>query len=177
MDRACRLTLEERIHLEDAAAAPLYFFDAAGASPVGDSRDLLPGRHASLHGVDEAFLASLPASIVRGPLAAESRDALEGVQKLREAYSLLAAEKGSEAGRLAAEAVRLLRDRCAKMTAPLRTPVDPSSRGFLIVWVLHANDAPPTTFLAGETAPATAEAINEGFLRGVQAIRGVAQNP
>jgi hypothetical protein len=100
----------------------------------------------------------------------------EGQQKLREAYALLAAEKGPEAGRLGAEAVRLLRDRCPKMTAPLRTPVDPGSRGFLIVWVLHANEAPPTTFLAGETAPATAEAINEGFLRGVQAIRAVAQN-
>jgi hypothetical protein len=101
----------------------------------------------------------------------------EGQQKLRDAYALLAAEKANEAGRLAAEAVRSLRDRCTKMTAPLRTPVDPSSRGFLIVWALHANDAPPVTFLAGETAPATAEAINEGFLRGVQAIRAVAQNP
>jgi hypothetical protein len=100
----------------------------------------------------------------------------EGQQKLRDAYALLAAEKGAEAGRMAAEAVRLLRDRCPKMTAPLRTPVDPGSRGFLIVWVLHANEAPPATFLAGETAPATAEAINEGFLRGVQAIRAVAQN-
>jgi hypothetical protein len=33
------------------------------------------------------------------------------------------------------------------------------------------------TFLAGETAPNTAEAINEGFLRGVQAVRPVARNP
>src|SRR5712671_6312585 len=100
----------------------------------------------------------------------------EGQQKLRDAYALLAAEKGTEAGHLAADAVRLLRDRCQKMAAPLRTPVDPSSRGFLIVWVLHANDAPPATFLAGEGAPATAEAINDGFLRGVQALRAVAQN-
>ena len=51
------------------------------------------------------------------------------------------------------------------------------TRGFLIVWVLHANEAPPVTFLAGETAPNTAEAINEGFLRGVQAVRPVARNP
>src|SRR6267142_459787 len=101
----------------------------------------------------------------------------EGQQKLREAYALLVAEKGNEAGHLAADGVRLLRDRCPKMTAPLRTPVDPGSRGFLIVWVLHANDAPPATFLAGETAPNTAEAINEGFLRGVQAVRPVAHNP
>ncbi|HUJ25858.1 MAG TPA: hypothetical protein VLW85_07565 [Myxococcales bacterium] len=98
----------------------------------------------------------------------------EGQKKLRDAYALLAADKGSDAGRTAAEAVRNLRDRCPKMTAPLRTPVDPSTRGFLIVWALHANEAPPVTFLAGEQAPNTAEAINEAFLRGVQAIRPVA---
>jgi hypothetical protein len=73
--------------------------------------------------------------------------------------------------------VRTLRDRCPKISAPLRTPVDPSTRGFLIVWTLHANDAPPVTFLAGESAPATAEAINDAFLRGVQAVRPVAHNP
>jgi hypothetical protein len=101
----------------------------------------------------------------------------EGQQKLRDAYSLLAAEKAPEAGRAAAEAVRVLRDRCPKIAAPLRTPVDPTSRGFLIVWTLHANDAPPATFLAGESAPATAEAINDAFLRAVQAVRPVARNP
>ncbi|MCA1827842.1 MAG: hypothetical protein ABR567_01975 [Myxococcales bacterium] len=95
----------------------------------------------------------------------------EGQAKLREAYSLLAAEKAQDAGHAAADAVRMLRDRCSKMGAPLRSPVDPSTRGFLIVWVLHANDAPPVTFLAGETAPSTAEAINDAFLRGVQAVR------
>ena len=98
----------------------------------------------------------------------------EGQKKLRDAYGLLSQDKGPDAGRAAAEAVRFLRDRCTKMTPPLRTPVDPSSRGFLVVWVLHANDAPPATFLAGETAIATAEAINEGFLRGVQAVRPIA---
>ena len=77
----------------------------------------------------------------------------------------------------AAEAVRVLRDRCQKIGAPLRSPVDPSTRGFLIVWVLHANDAPPVTFLAGETAPATAEAINDAFLRGVQAVRPLTPQP
>jgi hypothetical protein len=101
----------------------------------------------------------------------------EGQQKLREAYALLAAEKNQDAGHTAAEGVRLLRDRCSKMSAPLRTPVDPSTRGFLIVWVLHANDAPPVTFLAGEPVPNTAESINDAFLRGVQAARPVAHNP
>jgi hypothetical protein len=98
----------------------------------------------------------------------------DGQKKLRDAYALLSQDKGPEAGRAGAEAVRFLRDRCPKMSAPLRTPVDPSSRGFLIVWVLHANDAPASTFLAGETSIATAEAINEGFLRGVQAVRPMA---
>jgi hypothetical protein len=101
----------------------------------------------------------------------------DGKQKLRDAYAQLAADKAPEAGRTAADAVRLLRDRCTKMTAPLRTPVDPGSRGFLIVWTLHANDAPPVTFLAGEPAPNTADAINDGFLRSVQAVRSVAHNP
>ena len=101
----------------------------------------------------------------------------DGKQKLRDAYALLSADKAQEAGRAAAEAVRQLRDRCPKMTAPLRTPVDPGSRGFLIVWALHANEAPPVTFLAGETAPNTADAINDAFLRGVQAVRTVAHNP
>jgi hypothetical protein len=98
-------------------------------------------------------------------------------QKMREAYAQLAAEKAQDAGHTAAEAVRILRDRCPKISAPLRTPVDPSTRGFLIVWTLHANEAPPVTFLAGEPPPATAEAINDGFLRGVQAVRPVAHNP
>jgi hypothetical protein len=71
----------------------------------------------------------------------------------------------------------MLRDRCSKISAPLRTPVDPATRGFLIVWTLHANDAPPVTFLAGESTPATAESINDAFLRGVQAVRPVARNP
>lgn len=98
-------------------------------------------------------------------------------QKLREAYAQLAADKAQDAGHTAADAVRTLRDRCPKIVAPLRTPVDPSTRGFLIVWALHANDAPPVTFLAGEQRPAIAEAINEAFLRGVQAVRPVAHNP
>jgi 2-oxoglutarate dehydrogenase E1 component len=56
--------------------------DPLGSAPPGDL-----GLHLDIHGVDEAFLASLPASIVRGPLAAESGNALEGVEKLRSAYS------------------------------------------------------------------------------------------
>ena len=112
-----------------------------------------------------------------GPKSSSSDSCSDGKQKLRDAYGLLAADKGAEAGRAAADAVRQLRDRCAKMTAPLRSPVDPGSKGFLIVWTLHANDAPPVTYLAGEPAPNTADAINDAFLRGVQAVRTVAHNP
>jgi hypothetical protein len=101
----------------------------------------------------------------------------EGEKKLREAYAQLAADKGTDAGHTAADGVRSLRDRCPKMLAPLRTPVDPASRGFLIVWALHANDAPPQTFLAGLPPPSTSESINEAFLRGVQAVKGIARNP
>ncbi|HEX9371824.1 MAG TPA: 2-oxoglutarate dehydrogenase E1 component [Roseiflexaceae bacterium] len=56
--------------------------DPLGGAPPGDL-----GLHLDIHGVDEAFLASLPASMVRGPLVAESRNALEGIQKLRAAYA------------------------------------------------------------------------------------------
>jgi hypothetical protein len=101
----------------------------------------------------------------------------EGEKKLREAYAQLAANKAVDAGHSAADGVRMLRDRCPKMMAPLRTPVDPASHGFLIVWTLHANEAPPATFLVGQSAPGTAEAINEAFLRGVQAVKGIARNP
>jgi hypothetical protein len=101
----------------------------------------------------------------------------EGEKKLRDAYAQLASNKPTDAGHTGADAVRILRDRCPKMMAPLRTPVDPSTRGFLIVWTLHANDAPPATFLTGLPAPATAESINEAFLRGVQAVKGLARNP
>ncbi|MCS6937721.1 MAG: 2-oxoglutarate dehydrogenase E1 component [Roseiflexaceae bacterium] len=55
--------------------------DPLGSEPPGD-----PGLDAAIHDVTDADLALLPAHIVRGPLVAESRNALEGVQKLRAAY-------------------------------------------------------------------------------------------
>jgi 2-oxoglutarate dehydrogenase E1 component len=55
--------------------------DPLGSDPPGD-----PGLDAAIHDVNDADLALLPAHIVRGPLAAESRNALEGVQKLRSVY-------------------------------------------------------------------------------------------
>ncbi|MGQ9827267.1 MAG: 2-oxoglutarate dehydrogenase E1 component [Roseiflexus sp.] len=55
--------------------------DPLGSDPPGD-----PGLDAAIHDINDADLALLPAYIVRGPLAAESRHALEGVQKLRSVY-------------------------------------------------------------------------------------------
>ena len=127
-------------------------------------------------GQTDAVLQACSA-LTTGKQVSRASGCADGKKLLRDAYALLADDKGADAGRKAAEGVQLLRDKCPKMTAPLRTPVDPSTRGFLIVWTLHANDAPPVTFLAGEPAPNTAEAINEAFLRGVQAVRPVAHNP
>jgi 2-oxoglutarate dehydrogenase E1 component len=56
--------------------------DPLGSEPPGD-----PGLRLDVHGVTEADLAALPAEIVRGPLVAQSRNALEGVEKLRRIYS------------------------------------------------------------------------------------------
>jgi hypothetical protein len=166
--------------LASALALPLFRAGVYLGSPRLLDRGCISAKrvtHAALRssGNVEAVLQAC-AALTTGRPAGDGCG--EGQQKLRDAYGLLVGEKGPEAGRAAAEAVRLLRDRCPKMTAPLRTPVDPSTRGFLIVWALHANDAPPVTFLAGETAPNTAEAINEAFLRGVQAVHPAsAHNP
>lgn len=55
--------------------------DPLGSPPPGD-----PGLHIAIHGVTEADLATLPASIVRGPLVENSQNALDSIQKLRQAY-------------------------------------------------------------------------------------------
>ena len=56
--------------------------DPLGSDPPGD-----PGLELATHGVTPADLAALPAHIVRGPLAQGARDALEGVERLRQVYS------------------------------------------------------------------------------------------
>ncbi|MDZ4717252.1 MAG: 2-oxoglutarate dehydrogenase E1 component [Roseiflexaceae bacterium] len=56
--------------------------DPLGSPPPGD-----PGLLPETHDVSEADLAVLPAKIVRGPFVQDSANALEGVQKLRAAYS------------------------------------------------------------------------------------------
>ena len=56
--------------------------DPLGAPPPGD-----PGLELSSHGITEADLESLPASVVAGPLAEGAANAAEALQKLRAAYS------------------------------------------------------------------------------------------
>jgi len=166
--------------LASAMALPLFRAGVYFGSPRLIERACTAGRrvtHSALRSSGNVDALLQGCGALTAPKQGSSDACGDGKQKLRDAYALLAADKAPEAGRAAAEAVRFLRDRCPKMTAPLRTPVDPGSRGFLIVWVLHANDAPPVTFLAGETAPNTADAINDAFLRGVQAVRTVAHNP
>ena len=166
--------------LASAMALPLFRAGVYFGSPRLIERACTAGRrvtHSALRSSGNVDAVLQGCGALTAPKQGSSDTCGDGKQKLRDAYALLAADKAPEAGRAAAEAVRFLRDRCPKMTAPLRTPVDPGSRGFLIVWVLHANDAPPVTFLAGETAPNTADAINDAFLRGVQAVRTVAHNP
>ena len=56
--------------------------DPLASDPPGD-----PGLELASHGVTQADLASLPAHIIRGPLASQVRDAAEGVERLRQIYS------------------------------------------------------------------------------------------
>jgi 2-oxoglutarate dehydrogenase E1 component len=56
--------------------------DPLGSEPTGD-----PGLRMEIHGVSEADLSALPASIVRGPTMEGSANALEALNKLRAAYS------------------------------------------------------------------------------------------
>jgi 2-oxoglutarate dehydrogenase E1 component len=56
--------------------------DPLGSDPPGD-----PGLELATHGVTQADLAALPAHIIRGPIATQVRNAAEGVERLRQAYS------------------------------------------------------------------------------------------
>ncbi|NTW00606.1 MAG: 2-oxoglutarate dehydrogenase E1 component, partial [Oscillochloris sp.] len=56
--------------------------DPLGSTPPGD-----PGLELVHHGVTKADLATLPAAMVRGPIAALSQTSADGVERLRQAYS------------------------------------------------------------------------------------------
>ncbi len=160
--------------LSSSLALPLFQAGVFRGSPDLIDRACVAARrvsHAALRATGnlDAVVAGCAALATTRP----SNDGCgEGAARLRDAYALLASGKPADANKLAGEGVRVLRDRCPKASAPQRTPVDPTSRGFLIVWALHASEAPPVTFLAGEASPHTAEAVNDAFLRGVRALRG-----
>jgi|GEM_PF-6196108 len=60
---------------------------AAHIDPLGDEPPGDPGLEESIHGVTDADLAALPASIVRGPLVSDAGNALEAVEQLRRVYA------------------------------------------------------------------------------------------
>jgi len=60
---------------------------ASRIDPLGSDPPSDPGLELSSHGVTNADLAALPAAMVRGPLAALSITAADGVERLRQAYS------------------------------------------------------------------------------------------
>ena len=55
--------------------------DPLGSTPVGD-----PSLHAETHGVTDAELRQLPASLVGGPLAEGAANAAEAIERLRRVY-------------------------------------------------------------------------------------------
>jgi 2-oxoglutarate dehydrogenase E1 component len=59
---------------------------AANINPLDDPPPLAPGLQPSVHGITDDDLRNMPAEIVRGPLVANSQNAFEAVEKLREAY-------------------------------------------------------------------------------------------
>lgn len=87
-----------------------------------------------------------------------------------DAFRLLG--KGDESGarKATAEGLRVRRT-CSSARPLARTPVAPGSRGFMIVAALQALDAAPSTYLAREPPPRTAEAMNAAFVVGAKALR------
>jgi 2-oxoglutarate dehydrogenase E1 component len=60
---------------------------AARLSPLEEPNDPDPALYPATHGITEEALRRLPAANVRGPIATQARDALEGVERLRAIYS------------------------------------------------------------------------------------------
>src|SRR5690606_32439957 len=60
---------------------------AAKLSPLTAPSDPDPALRPETHGLTEEALRRLPAAGVRGPIASQARDALDGVERLRAIYS------------------------------------------------------------------------------------------
>ena len=108
--------------------------------------------------------------LARGPAGAKGRCGA-GLSSLYRGYKLLSEAREEVARRTTAEGLRA-RAECENARALVRTPVDPSSRGFLVVALLQAMDAPAATYLGGEGPPRAALSINEAFIQNVQILGG-----
>jgi hypothetical protein len=94
----------------------------------------------------------------------------ESTQTLVRAYSELKSGDERSARRSTADALRD-RSTCTEGRALVRTPVTPDSRGFIIVVALQASMAAPATYLASESAPQTADAVNAAFAQNARLIK------
>jgi len=70
-----------------AQAIRAYGHQGAVVAPVGDVRPAPRELAAETHGISDADLTNLPASIVGGPLAESAANAHEAIERLREVYS------------------------------------------------------------------------------------------
>ena len=97
-------TLPHADSLSNAMQLSNFWRDVGQDYRIG--RVYLPFEDMARFGVTEDDLARLPASLVRGPLVAESGNALDGVRKLREVYS---GAIGYETGPLEADELAVAR--------------------------------------------------------------------
>ena len=115
-------------------------------------------------------LESVCTRLDRGPPPAKGACGA-GLSSLYQGYKLLAEANEMEARRAAAEGLRS-RAQCEEARPLVRTPVDPASRGFLVVALLQAMDAPAAAYLGGQGSPRAARTINEAFIQNVQILGG-----
>lgn len=109
-------------------------------------------------------------ALARGPSSDKGRCA-KALASLHQGYQHLAQADEAEARRVTAEGLRFRAD-CEEARPLVRTPVDPASKGFLVVALLQAMDAPSATYLASEGPPRPARSINEAFIQNVQILGG-----
>jgi len=95
----------------------------------------------------------------------------------RDAYALLAADKGPEAGRTAADAVRFLRGPLPEESPPRCARRRPRLARLPGRLGAARQRRAPSHLPGGRDGANTAERDNDAFLRGVQAVRPVAHNP
>ena len=158
------------------AASALGLFRAGVYTGSTDLIDLACGssRRVTHHALRRAnHLGEIEAacgSLASLPSAPKSDVCGTSLRLLLDGYRQLAAGQEEAARKTEAEGLRQW-SRCDRARALTRSPVPPTSRGFLVVATLQALDAAPVTYLGGEPAPDTAEAINAAFVQGAKLTR------